>query len=161
MKFFNHSLRHRLLLATIPSFVLLIALVADVLIDGGYLGSEGWIFLWIAYAALFGGFVMAPFITSPSRVILRIGVLIAASILIPYAMGLSYEWLENEYDAPLGIANFLAAIPDEFISSIIVILLGLLLAAVLVIAAPLKVFRKYWIYIALAALVTTGDVVVR
>ena len=85
---------------------------------------------------------MAPFITSPSRLILRIGVLIAASILIPYALNLSYDWLENEYEAPPG--------------AIFVILIQLLLAAVLVIAAPLKVSRTYWIYVALAALVTTA-----
>ena len=93
MKFFNLSLRRRLLLAIIPSFVLLLALVADVLTDGGFLEDEDWIsiLLLIAYAALFGVFVMAPFITSPSRLILRIGVLIVASILIPYAATFSYD----------------------------------------------------------------------
>ncbi len=151
MKFFNLSLRHRLLLAIIPSFVLLLALIADVLTDGGVLNDEDWIsiLLSIAYAALFGIFVMAPFITSTSRLILRIGVLIAASILIPYAAILTGNWLEETaYDPPLGIAYFLDAI--------FAILSALLLAAVLVIATSLKVSGKYWIYVALAALVTTA-----
>ena len=152
MKFFNFSLRHRLLLAIIPSLVLLLALVADVLIDGWFLREEDWILLLIAYAVLFGVFVMAPFITSPSRLILRIGVLIAASILIPFAVILTGIWLEETvYDPPIGIAKFLY--------TIFVILSPLLLAAVLIIAAPLKVSRKYWIYVALAAIVTTAVVI--
>ena len=149
MKFFNLLLPHRLLLAIIPSFVLLLAFVAEVLIDGWSLSDEESILVLIAYAALFGVFVMAPFITSPSRLILRIGVLIAASILIPYAAKLTGNWLEEPaYDPPLGIAYFLDAI--------FVILPTLLLAAVLIIAAPLKISGKYWIYVALAALVTTA-----
>lgn len=158
MKFFNLSLRRRLLLAIIPSIVLLLALVADVLTDGGYLEDEDWVtlLLWIAYAALFGVFVMAPFITSPSRLNLRIGVLIAASILIPYAAILSYNWLETGYGAPLGIAKFLDAISYKIIYAIFVILSALLLAAVLIIAAPLKVSWKYWTYVASAAFVATA-----
>ena len=150
MKFFDLSLRHRLLLATIPGFVVLLAHVAEVLIDGWYMRTEDRILLWIAYAALFGVFVMAPFIASPSRLIPRIGVLIAASILIPYAAILTGIWLDTEYDLPLG------RISATFILAIFVTLSELLLAAVLIIAAPLKVSGKYWIYVALAALVTTA-----
>ncbi len=154
MKFFDLSLRHRLLLAIIPGFVLLLALVANVLIDSGFLRSEDWNLLLIAYTALFGVFVMAPFITSASRLILRIGVLIAASILSPYAEKLSSYWLDTEYGAPaaFSIELFFA------IFAIFVIPSALLLAAVLIIAAPLKVSGKYWIYVALAALVTTAVV---
>ena len=148
MKFFDLSLRHRLLLATIPGFVVLLAHVAEVLIDGWFLWDEKMILLLIAYAALFGVFVMAPFITSSSRLILRIGVLIVASIFIPIPAILSAFWLEEiAFDPPLGIAYF--------VGTIFVILPPLLLAAVLAIAAPLKVSRKYWIYVALAALITT------
>ncbi len=150
MKFFNLSLRRRLLLAIIPGFVLPLALVADVFIDGWYLDDEKMILVSIAFAALFGVFVMAPFITSPSRLILRISALIAASILIPYAAILSGIWLDTEYNLPLG------GILGRFIFAIFVILSALLLAAVLIIAAPLKVSRKYWIYVALAAIVTTA-----
>jgi hypothetical protein len=150
MKFFNLSLRRRLLLAIIPGFVLPLALVADVFIDGWYLDDEKMILVSIAFAALFGVFVMAPFITSPSRLILRISALIAASILIPYAAILSGIWLDTEYNLPLG------GILGRFIFAIFVILSALLLAAVLIIAAPLKVSGKYWIYVALAAIVTTA-----
>ena len=151
MKFFNLSLRHRLLLAIIPSFLLPLALVASVLIYGWRLDDEEMILVSIAYAALFGVFVMAPFITSPSRLILRIGALIAASILIPYAAILSGVWLDTEYDLPLG------GILGTFIFTIIFLVpSALLLAAVLIIAAPLKVSRKYWIYVALAAIVSTA-----
>ncbi len=152
MKFFDLSLRHRLLLAIIPSIVLLLALVADVFVDGWSLYDDDWIsiLLWIAYAALFGVFVMAPFITSPSRLIPRIGVLIAASILIPYAAILTGIWLHTEYDLLLG------RISATFFLAIFVTLSAFLLAAVLIIAAPLKVSRKYWIYVALAAIVTTA-----
>lgn len=152
MKFFNLSLSYRLLLATIPGFVILLALVAEVLIDGWYLRIEDRILLrWIAFAALFGVFVMAPFITSPSRLILRIGVLIAASILMPFAAILSAIWLnKSAFAPPLGSGYFEPAF--------CIILTAHLFAAVLVIAAPLKVSRKYWIYVALAALVTTAVV---
>ena len=150
MKFFDLSLRHRLLLATIPGFVVLLAHVAEVLIDGWYMRTEDRILLWIAYAALFGVFVMAPFITSPSRLIPRIGVLIAASILIPYAAILTGIWLHTEYDLLLG------RISATFILAIYVTLSELLLAAVLIIAAPLKVSGKYRFYVALAAIVTTA-----
>jgi len=154
MKFFDLSLRHRLLLAIIPSIVILLALVADVFVEGWSLDEDDWtsILLWIAYAALFGVFVMAPFITSPSRLIPRIGVLIAASILIPYAAILTGIWLDTEYDLLLG------RISATFILAIFVTLSDLLLAAVLIIAAPLKVSGKYWIYVVLAALVTTAVV---
>ncbi len=154
MKFFDLSVRHRLLFAIIPSIVLLLALVADVFVDGWSLYDDDWIsiLLWIAYAALFGVFVMAPFITSPSRLIPRIGVLIAASILIPYAAILTGIWLDTEYDLLLG------RISATFILAIFVTLSELLLAAVLIIAAPLKVSRKYWLYVVLAALVTTAVV---
>jgi hypothetical protein len=142
MKFFNLSLRHRLLLAIIPSFLLPLALVASVLIYGWRLDDEEMILVSIAYAALFGVFVMAPFITSPSRLILRIGALIAASILIPSAAILSLNWLVNSLIVAIIV--------------VLVVLSALLLAAVLIIAAPLKVSGKYWIYIALAALVTSA-----
>ena len=150
MKFFNLSLRHRLLLAIIPVFLLPLAFVANVLIYGLRLDDEEMILVSIAYAALFGVFVMAPFITSPSRLILRISALIAASILIPYAAILSGIWLDTEYNLPLG------GILGRFIFAIFVILSALLLAAVLIIAAPLKVSGKYWIYVALAAIVSTA-----
>ena len=158
MKFFNLSLRRRLLLAIIPGFVPLLALVVHVLADGGFLEDEDWVtqLLWIAYAALFGVFVMAPFITSPSRLILRIGVLIVASILIPYAAILSYNWLDTGYGAALGIVDFLDAFSYEIGYAFFVTLSALLLATVLIIAAPLKVSGKYWIYVALAALATTA-----
>jgi hypothetical protein len=149
MKFFSLSLRRRLLLAIIPSFVLLLVLVTDELIKDWYLRDGDQFLMSIAYAALFGVLVMAPFITSPSRLILRIGLLIAASILIPFAAILSDTWFkEIGYDASLGIAGILAAI--------FVILSALLLAAVLIIAAPLKVSRQYWFYVVLAAIVTTA-----
>ena len=150
MKFFNLSLRHRLLLAIIPGFLLPLAFVANVLIYGLRLDNEEMILVSIAYAALFGVFVMAPFITSPSRLILRISALIAASILIPYAAILSGIWLDTEYNLPLG------GILGRFIFAIFVILSALLLAAVLIIAAPLKVSGMYWIYVALAAIVSTA-----
>ena len=150
MKFFSLSLRRRLLLAIIPSFLLPLVLFTSVLIDGWYLDDEEMILVSIAFAALFGVFVMAPFITSSSRLILRIGALIAASILIPYAAILSGIWLDTEYDLPLG------GILGTFIFAIFAILPALLLAAVLIIAAPLKVSGKYRFYVALAAIVTTA-----
>ncbi len=149
MKFFDLSLRHRLLLATIPGFVVLLAHAAELLIDGWYLRTEDQILLWIAYAALFGVFVMAPFIASPSRLIPRIGVSIAASILIPFAAILSAILLnKSAFAPPLG--------SDDFLAAICIILSALLFAAVLIIVAPLKVSWKYWIYVALAALVTAA-----
>ena len=149
MKFFDLSLRHRLLLVTIPGFVVLLAHVAEALIDGWYLRTVDQILLWIAYAALFGVFVMAPSIASPSRLIPRIGVLIAASILIPFAVILSAIWLEKSaFAAPL--------VSDDFLAAIYIILTTHLFAAVLIIVAPLKVSWKYWIYVALAALVTAA-----
>lgn len=95
---FNISLGYRLLLATIPTVGLLMVILISRLVGGPDWEWTDWIYrsVLIFYAALFGVFVLVPFITTKSSFILRVFALVLASILIPPVCGyIAGSWTES------------------------------------------------------------------
>ena len=128
MTLLDLSLRQRLVLAAIvPCVVMLLdyVLVPDLRPA-----------LFLVYGGLYGGLVMAPFITSRDILLLRFGAIVFSPVLVAYTI---------------------TALPwrGEGISIVAVWLFSTLaLAYVLRIAAPLRVSGKYWIYIAISGLLS-------
>ena len=142
MTFRNLSLPSRLLLALCPGIAFL---APAAIMQIGLYDTRNYFFLRAAaFGALFGGLVMAPFITSRNRVFLRVCVLMTVAVFCNAAVFLpSYplDLLPNVW----GLYYLIVLAPC--------LLLALSNAAALAIVAPLKVSPRYWSYAALAAAV--------
>lgn len=94
---------------------------------------------YIIIGGIFGALVLVPFVTSRAFLAVRICILIIASIFIYW---LTVQLALNEY-GPLEIEN----------SVVVSGLLGAILVGIVVwVAAPLKISKKFWIYVPLAGL---------
>lgn len=101
------------------------------------------------YCALVGGFVMVPFITSRSRIVLRACVLIVAAPLVYFLVSffvsmtesLTHDWSISE--PAILVVGFVAVFVFNLLN-------GILLAIV----APLKTNRKFWGLVSLTGAVT-------
>ena len=144
MKFFDLTLRDRLLLALAPGIVVLLPATFDDLVVYGY-------------AVLFGALVMVPFIVSRSKLVLRIAALVVTPLVALYLLSftmtgdvpgfLAIDPLRTDFSLP-GIAGLL------FDTLEIALILALLPAYVLRIAAPLVVSWQYWNYALLSGIFT-------
>lgn len=154
MKYFELSLRHRLLLVLVPSVFALLVNFYDMFGDG--IGDTLGVVMFSAYGALFGAFVMAPFITSRSMLVLRFGALVVSPILISVAVTAVYQ---NLYPPSPWYSSMDGVIRLTDVNFTL-LFITLALAFVLFITAPLKVSWKYWIYVALAGLFNTAMFIV-
>lgn len=147
MNFFDLPLRHRLLLAMIPSALFLLPEMSDAAIQYGY-------------PTLFGFLVLAPFITARSMLTLRFGVLVVTAFLVIFIALLA---INGELPTAFDIHPFLSmrSATHDTVDAIIdllelALLLSLMPAVALFLAGPLRVSWKYWIYTFLSGLVTAA-----
>lgn len=154
MKFFELSLRHRLLLAIVPSTILLLPVnFEDVAAYG--------------HAALYGGLVMAPFITPGHRLVLRFGLIVATPMLVTFALiqatseGVVPQFLLIQPVIHVDVTGKVYGIADQVFDLLeMALLLALLPAFILFIVAPLRVSWKYWIYAFSSGILTAASVFV-
>ena len=146
LMFQNLSLLKRLLLALVPAAVIAVP-VAIGYVSGNYPIPQ--LVAGIVYCALFGGFIMVPFIASQHRIVLRVLVLILMPPAFFYLVTLSIsltESLTNNWS--LSESSILAFIVAE------TFVFNLLNAVLLAIVAPLRTNRKFWGYVGLTGAVT-------
>lgn len=155
MRFFNLSLRQRLLLAAIPTVLLLLPVTSE------YVTKYG-------YATLFGALVMAPFLTPGPWLFARFALLVATPIVTTFTL---FAAIDGENFVP----QFLLIRPliDFDITGQVygigglvfdmlemALLLAVLPAFVLFIVAPLTVSWRYWTYTLSSGVLTAASVVI-
>ena len=146
--FRNLSLFKHLLLAFVPGVVIAVPIIIAYVSDS-YQNPLSELTAAVVFCALFGGLVMAPFITSRSGVAQRASVLIVVapviyylvSLLVSYAESLTNNWSTGE--ASILIVGVVA-----------VFIFNLLNAVLLAIVAPLSTSRRFWGFVGLTGTVT-------
>ena len=128
MTLLDLSLRQRLVLAAIVPCVVM---PLDYVLDPHLRPA-----LFLVYGGLYGGLVMAPFITSRDILLLRFGAIVFSPVLVAYTIT-ALPW----------VGKGITIVAIWLFSTLV-------LAYVLRVAAPLRVSGKYWIYIAISGLLS-------
>lgn len=144
----NLSLFKHLSLALVPGVVIAVPVIMAYASDS-YANPFTEDTAAAVYCALFGGFVMAPFIRSRSGAAIRASLLIVSapavyylvSLLVSFAESITNNWSNGE-------ASVLVAVV------VAVFVFNLLNAILLVIVAPLGTNRKFWGLVGLTGAVT-------
>ncbi|NCF73456.1 MAG: hypothetical protein GWP67_08140 [Gammaproteobacteria bacterium] len=144
----NLPLVKHLLLALVPGVITAIP-IGMAYVDDNFTFPYSESTAAAVYCALFGGFVMAPFITSRSWIVVRASVLIVMAPVVYYLVSLLVsltESLTNDWS----IGQFAILI----VVTVAVFVFNLLIAILLVIVAPLKTNLKFWAIVGLTGAVT-------
>jgi hypothetical protein len=142
------SLFKRVLLALVPGVVIAIPLVIAYLSDNPP-NPHIEIVAATIYCALIGGFVMVPFITSRSRIVLRACFFIVMAPLVYFLISRFVSMTESlTHDWSIGEPAIL------FVVFAAVFAFNLLNAILLAIVAPLKTNREFWGLVGLIGAVT-------
>lgn len=148
MTFRNLSLCRRLSLALVPGVVIAIPSAIGQ-VSGKYpIPDDCNALVAVTYCALFGGFVLVPFITSRSGVFLRASVLITMTpivfFIVAFPVSLMASLTNNWATSNSSVLVTIAAAAFVF---------NLLSAILLVMVAPLRTNRKFWGFVALTGAV--------
>jgi len=146
--FGNLSLLKHLLLALVPGTVIAVPIITAY-VSASYSNPFTEVTGAMVFCALFGGFVLAPFIKPRSGAAIKAFTLIVVapvayylvSLLISFAESLTNNWSNGE-------ATVLVAV------LVAVFVFNLLNAILLVIVAPLNTNRKFWGFVGLTGTVT-------
>jgi len=148
LMFRNLSLFKHLLLALVPG-VVVAAPIFMAYVSDSYSNPFTEVTGAAVFCALFGGFVMAPFIKSRSGVAIKASVLIVTapvvyylvSLLVSFAESLTNNWSNGEASVLIVVI-------------VAVFVFNLLNAILLVIVVPLSTNRKFWGFVGLTGAVT-------
>lgn len=143
----NLSLFKHLMLALVPGTAIAVPITIGY-VSGNYPIPYTELTAGVVYCGLFGGFVMAPFITSRSGIVLRASVLIVMAPIVFYLVSMLVsltESLTNNWST--GESSIL------FVGAAAVFVFNLLNAILLAIVAPLSTDRKFWGFVGLTGTV--------
>lgn len=147
MPFRAVSLTKRLLLALIPG-LFISALCAVGFVNNDFLFIlEYWPHVFSIYFALFGGFVLAPFITASNHITAR-GILLAILAPLPY---LGVYFFQISTMGGVGLTSWLGTL--QF--ALTYFLTSILLGALLCILAPLKLTPRMLAYLSAGSFVAS------
>lgn len=146
--FRNLSLFKHLMLALVPGVVITVPIIIAYVSDSCPSPFTE-VTAAVVFCALFGGFVLAPFITSRPGVAQRASVLIVVAPIVYYLVSLLVSFAESlTNNWSTGESSILIAVV------VAVFVFNLLNAALLVIVAPLSTNRKFWGVVAMTGAVT-------